>query len=460
MVVIPSLLLIFSFLLTCSYQHFTPNTQKYERLEKWGMENGLLKRKIELKFFSKYEKYYIATEDIEQGEKVLSIPKKLFFDRTLPKSKKLKFLEDKILNTNGTLFYSDLSKEQIFNTVHLIKLLKNRKSKVSKFLEPYFDSFPTDLSNFPILYEPEELRLIRNTFFADIVRYSKETMNEEVKFLRNNFNFTLNIEEYTFYRVMLVANSFNILGINVLVPFTDLFKHHTRDHNMKWEFIKEEEMLVFEATKPIKKGEIIVMANREASNHQLLFFYGYTEENNYLLNEFKVDILHPYFRHQKNFTRRFSKHRMDILNDTCIEENIDVYNEICEYYDYNSGDKLRGYKLMLESLNYYDEDNENVKESDYFTILVSERNRENIKRIIELEKIFVKYRIETLKKRIKELEESHVNNEIDKDNEFDNKEKEIDTSEEKTKPDEIQIVDEEKIENANQFVEEVKKDDL
>jgi hypothetical protein len=448
MVVLLTMFLTFFIMLTSSYQYFAPNTQKYEKLEKWGLENGLQKGKIEISFFNNYEKLYIATEDIEKGERVLSIPKKLFFDRTLPKSKKLSYYQDQILNTNNTIFHSALSKEQVFNTVHLMKLLKNRKSKVAKFFEPLFDFFPTDLSYFPVLYEPEEMKMLRFTFFTEIIKYSRHTMNEELKFLRYDFNLTLNIEEYIFYRALLVSRSFNILATNTIIPFTDLFQHHSKNYNLEWGFDPEENMLILKATRPINKGEVLVMANRITSNSQLLFFYGYTEENNYIVDDYQVDILHPYLRHQKNFTYTFYKTRMNLVNDSFIEDNIEAYNVICKYYDYKMDDKLAGYKLMLESLNYYAEDYEQIKESDYYSVLLNNRNRENIRRITEQEKLFLKFRIEWLTDYIKKLENKKEGDEGKKEDE------------EVKEMDDVKIFDYVRKEEETKVDDEIKKDDL
>lgn len=403
-------LLLILMVINYTTQQYSSSNEKYEKMLEWALENGLEIGDIELVYQNANDRYYIAKEDIPEGTKILSIPRKLFFNRNITMTKNLNKYKDKILNANLSLYKTELAKEQVFNAVHLLKLIKNPKSKIYKFFEPYFNFFPSDLSNFPLLYEPEELKILRFTFLNEIIKYSQTTMDEELKFLRDELNLNLNMEEYYFYRALSVSRSFNIEGINSMIPFTDLFIHNSKEFNIKWLYDIENQVLNIESVKNIKKGENIYMPNNPMSNHLSLFFYGYTEEGNNFLEDYQIDILHPYLRYEKNFTYTFYKQRMNLANDTFIDENLEIYELISKYYDYKQ-EKFAGYKLMLENLNYYAEDYDQIKESDFYTILINKKNRENIKRIIESEKNLLHSRIKQLKDYIKMLEDKDTTKE-------------------------------------------------
>ena len=79
----------------------------------------------------------------------------------------------------------------------------------------------------------------------------------------------------------------------------------------------------------------------------------------------------------------------DLSLESFIGDTMDNYRNMGIFFDMPNNDDT-GYILMLKNLKYYMEEYNIISESDYYKKIILDKNRINIKRIVELEKFLLK----------------------------------------------------------------------
>ena len=134
------------------------------------------------------------------------------------------------------------------------------------------------------------------------------------------------------------------------------------------------------------------------SSSKLLMYYGLTFENNEYIDPFLLKYLHNKLKKEikiKDYILNPEIDDFDLAKQSFIGDTMDTYRNLGSYFDLPNNDDT-GYILMLKNLKYYMEDYNLINEIDYFKKIVLEKNRENIKRVIELEKMLLQKRINLL----------------------------------------------------------------
>lgn len=393
--------------LTIQFIQCSENSSPYTNLLSWGLNHNVSIQKLEMNFTSVNEKYFIAKENIHPNETLLTVPESLFINiQTIKQllTPKFKKILEEILKLDIPLFKTEWAREQAYLALVQEISFRKKNNKLYKNFKPYFESFPDDLDNFPVFFDEEELDLLKGTNFGKTIATAKSTLLEEDKYLHTKFNFTMVDESYIRQRVLTVSRSFNISHLSTLIPFMDLFHVQIENSNAVWNYNQTQKLIEVYSTKEIKQGEAVILDTRPVPNSHCLLFYGFTQTNNTYLARHHIHTIHPRFQKDKNITMTLLKEGYDISNETFIGEMLDVYRMIASHAGFEQGD-IGGYKMMLRNIEYYRHDYDYITPKDYYAKILSRRNRENIKRVIELEIALLEARMKILKDIIQSIEQ-------------------------------------------------------
>ena len=268
-------------------------------------------------------------------------------------------------------------KQQVFIALNLEYAISHKKkSKLYKLYKPYFQSFENNFDYYPLLYGEGELTLINPTNFGAKVINAKQSIFEEFEYIQKNYSYeSLINDEYIKYRIMSVSKFYNFMGNSAIVPFFDFFPIEMNKtlYNVFWNVDNNTKKFIIKSNKNIKKGEKLIMKCLNIPNSRLLMYYGLTFEKNDYIDPFIVKYLHSKLK----------------------KDSIDNYRNLGSYFNLPNNDDT-GYILMLKNLKYYLEDYNLIDETDYYKKIIFDKNRINIRRVINLEKLLLQKRIDLL----------------------------------------------------------------
>ena len=380
-----------------------------ETLLKWAKKNNIeISNKLILNFSSINYKTFYANEDIPENETILKVP----FDKILTVKKFEEYSPEFLLNMysdlnnnssfSNNIFRTSTIKEQTFICLNLIYAITHKKkSKLYKLYKPYFQSFENNLDYFPLLYGEGEIDLLNTTNFGAKLYGAKNSIIEEIKYIQNNFSYeSLISDDYIKYRIITVTKSYNIKGDSGIVPLADFFplELNTEIHNVYWKLDNETNIFYIKSIRNISKGETLKMKCFTAPNSKYLMYYGITFENNSYIEPFRIKYLHPKLKQEikvKTSIMNPNIDDFDLSEQSFIGDTMDNYRNMGIFFNMPNNDDT-GYILMLKNLKYYMEEYNIISESDYYKKIILDKNRINIKRIVELEKFLLQKRIDLL----------------------------------------------------------------
>ncbi len=142
---------------------------KYDALKNWAIENGAEFAKFEIKYLLDKNRYVIASEDIQKGEIIASIPDSLSLHYENPKIKPL------------CLEYGLTGFECI--TVFLTIENKNEKG----FFYPFINFLPLDFDFYPAFYSADLNKLIKGSLIERRHLIWEKIIQDECNEIKVNF---------------------------------------------------------------------------------------------------------------------------------------------------------------------------------------------------------------------------------------------------------------------------------
>ena len=127
-------------------------------------------------------------------------------------------------------------------------------------------------------------------------------------------------------------------------------------------------------------------------------YYGITFDNNSYIEPFRIKYLHSKLKEEiklKSSVMNPNIDDFDLSLESFIGDTMDNYRNMGIFFDMPNNDDT-GYILMLKNLKYYMEEYNTISDSDYYKKIILDKNRINIKRIVNLEKSLLQKRINLL----------------------------------------------------------------
>lgn len=245
--------------------------QYFNKLMKWFYDNGGVSLPLKLVKVSSSNRYLVPKRLIRQNEEIMFAPEKLIISYSNPEIKALcdtVFHKEKVIRLECIAYYVFL---------HI--------NDMSHFFAPYFDYMSFDFKEYPMLYNEEDLKKLKNTNVHTRTQRQNKRVNDAFSdIMRHQNDASLNFDLYRNCFLFAMSRSFqkkmNDLPLSALVPFFELFNFIPGKINTHWDFIKERNGFILRARKDINIDEEIIVNYGRETNEDLLFKYGFTLENN------------------------------------------------------------------------------------------------------------------------------------------------------------------------------------
>lgn len=375
-----------------------------ELITNWSKKNKIfLHPNITLHKTNPNEYYFKSRGNIDSNTLILSIPKKTLITSSSLysklKNKKLIALWDKLLDTESDFIKVFSTKEMMFIAMIMERSMRKQKGNFYSKYKAYLNAFPDNMDNFPMYYTNDELILLKKTHFYNDLILAQSSLEDEEKVINRNLNHSMMSDDYWKYRVLTLANSLNITNETTLVPLLNLFMKDINDDiiNSHWKFDSTAEKFEIYTQGKVSDNQMIILQGSKIPNAVLLLFYGFTYEKNEYISKMNIDVIHPKFKEKLDYDPKFTlfKTSYDLSNTDFISDIFDIYRLLAVKYNYGGNDDAI-YRMMIDNLEYYLKEYDNIKDSDYSKLILSKRNRVNIRRVIETEKRLFRYRINYL----------------------------------------------------------------
>ena len=256
----------------------------YDSLLEWGLNNSLqIAEILGMRYISENNKTYYAKEDMPDQALIMKIPSSLILnlDKALEllNNKKLNKLYSEYQKTEFKISLSFLpaNSEQSFLSylMYLVTHHKKqyKKTKFYKYFRHLFNTFETNLDNYPIFYNKQQLKLIQGSISYTNILFMREQFKEEYNQLEHLYKQqNLYSDEYINFRVLTLAKSINLRNVSSIIPFADMFVSDPIDYNVNLFFNETTKEVYVYTTKEIKKGDILKIDYMPINQNHLLFY--------------------------------------------------------------------------------------------------------------------------------------------------------------------------------------------
>lgn len=388
------------------------NAKTYAKFLKWGRKHNItISNKLDLEFITFNKRYYVAKDEIQEGEVLLSVPLKVILtsDKAiLLSSKKLKvnikeFIKKYYNDDNGLKGVSQSTKEQTVITYAMYRAMESSKGKFIKNYTPFIEMMEENVDNYPVFYTKEEVALMSYTDIGSKVVRSKSGLEEEANLFQQFFNRTIVLEDYLRYRVLIASKSFHFNNQSNIVPFADLFDFNPFNHSAVWNYSESSKEFIITSTKNISKGEVVYLSTPMVPNSKFLLFYGRTFDDNQYIEPYDILYMHPKWKNEENITLDLFDKTYNLANETFINDAFPLYRQLAAVLHMSSSDDSV-YILIRKNLRFYLDEYDEVHEKDYYKETLIKENRLNIQRVIQLERGLLLNRIAFLDQIINDRE--------------------------------------------------------
>lgn len=354
--------------------------------------------------------YFTSTETIPVNTTIISIPTSLFINinkiLSLIKTKEIQELWKKTekMENNYVKYFS--TKEMFFIALTIETYMRTHPKK-NKFYQKYKKYFKFyqyySFDNFPLYYSQDELSFLSGTNFDTNIRTAKRSIEEEIKIIEKELELTVIPDDYIKYRIVTLANSLLIDNTTSVIPFIDFFPYDKIMPYVKWIMNNETNTLDIVSLSEIPKNSIITLEAKKLPNEISLLYYGYTVDDNYLVPPFFIEVLSENLEKKigLNSTINIEKSDYDIARETFDKNIIDSYRTICKNVKGCELDRDLGpYDLMKQNLEDYLKIYDRFTPGNFNINFFNQRKKENVMRVIEMEKQLIKNRITFISKKL------------------------------------------------------------
>ena len=404
----------------------------YDFLLEWGLNNSLMiSNKLGMRYVSENNKTYYAKEEIPEDSLIMNIP----FEIILNINNALELLNSKKLNK----LYSEYKKNEFEISVgflpasvdqsflsYLIYLVNHRqkqykKSKFYQYFQYLINSFETNLDNYPVFYNKNQLRLLQGSLAFMESTLMKELFKEEVDKLEHiHKQKEIDFDEYLRFRTLTITKSLNISNVTSIIPFIDMFANDPIDFNVNFKLNETNNNLYVFTTKKVKRGDILYLRSGYFSNIKRFILYGDTfEKMNDYIESFQIPMVSSTMLNNMK-----QEEKIYDFNESINLNKKKFYKDALKSYkklsllNKEDGSDLSAYKLFLKNLEIMRENYNYITTSDIHKEFVNIKDIYNVKRVLDLEKKFLDNKLNILREFIGKLENKNkkkIENKVNKD---------------------------------------------
>ena len=407
-------------------------SEDYDHLLEWGKSHNVyISEKLAMNYTSENIKNFYAKEEIEKNETIMIIPKdivlnietalKLFGTKTNKLYEKYK--NEKFEFTNEFLKYR-IQQSFLAYLMYAGNKHKTEKNKFYQYFKYFFNTFETNLDNFPIFYNNEQFSLLTSSLLGNEIFQTRALFDEEYTILdKRVLTKRLDYDEYLKYRTYTLSKGNNITGLCTLIPFVDILEVHPTKYNLKLKFDLDDYGVKVIATKKIKTNRKLMVKILSMQNSNMLIFYGKTfKELDNTVNSFLVPYISPLYLTERNLDQSLAKNdKIDLVHEKFYEEAMPTYMEFSKKIK-EDGSPLSALRIFMGNLKAlrkkYDEVTTSQLHKTFFTL----KDVENVKRILNTEMRFYDEKMKV----IDVLIDYTINNNTKKNEEDDEKEPNLD----------------------------------
>ena len=407
-------------------------SEDYDHLLEWGKSHNVyISEKLAMNYTSENIKNFYAKEEIEKNETIMIIPKdivlnietalKLFGTKTNKLYEKYK--NEKFEFTNEFLKYR-IQQSFLAYLMYAGNKHKTEKNKFYQYFKYFFNTFETNLDNFPIFYNNEQFSLLTSSLLGNEIFQTRALFDEEYTILdKRVLTKRLDYDEYLKYRTYTLSKGNNITGLCTLIPFVDILEVHPTKYNLKLKFDLDDYGVKVIATKKIKTNRKLMVKILSMQNSNMLIFYGKTfKELDNTVNSFLVPYISPLYLTERNLDQSLAKNdKIDLVHEKFYEEAMPTYMEFSKKIK-EDGSPLSALRIFMGNLKAlrkkYDEVTTSKLHKTFFTL----KDVENVKRILNTEMRFYDEKMKV----IDVLIDYTINNNTKKNEEDDEKEPNLD----------------------------------
>ena len=378
-------------------------TKDSDLLFEWGKNNSVfISDKIGINYTSENIKNFYVKEEIDKNEVIMTIPPELILNiKTAlnlygPKTKKLydKYKKEKFEYVNEFLSYR---KQQSFLAYLMLQGSKHN-NKFHKFFQYFMNTFETNLDGFPLFYNNEQFSLLTMSQFGNEIFQTKTLFEEEYSILDQKIlSKGLDYDEYLKFRTYTLSKGNNITGLCSLIPFTDILDIHPTKYNLKLEFNLSDYGAKVIATKKIKMKRRLRLKVQTGQNSNSLIFYGKTfKELENTVNSFLVPYISSQYLTEKNMDQSLANNeKLDLAHEKFYEEAMKTYMDFSKKIK-QDGSPLSALYIFKDNLNAMRKKYDDVSTSQIHKAFFTQRDIDNVKRVINLEKRFYDEKMKVL----------------------------------------------------------------
>ena len=402
----------------------------YTNVLKWATSKHLfISPLITMNFLSVNNRSFIANDNIPVNTTILSIPNELFLNINtvlqLCNNKQRQLYKNltSIFNNNYTRTYTtasispnatfvppQLKTDEIFLAFIQSISIPYNKGKIYKKYKHYFNTYQTNLDNYPIYFTDEQMSLLLNTSIGSQIELAKYTLEEEAIHLKRLMNNSLlfNFEEYYKYRVLTVSKSIYYNNTVHLIPFIDLF--NTSPYTYMVELLFDNNAVHVVTTRDVSKDENIILKSFPIPNGNSLMFYGKTYRNVNTIQSYSIPIIHPLWISEHNLKTNGDKleleededDRVELVGDYFYKKSLNKYKKVCKYIGIDDSE-LNAYGVMYENMNRFRKDYLYLSDYMYGKAFYTKQDAINVKRVIDVEKKIISDKVNYVKEIVKAL---------------------------------------------------------
>ena len=398
----PFYLLIISLILLLT-NIASKTTRDSDLLLEWGKNHSVfISDKIGINYTSENLKNFYVKEEIDKNEAIMIIPPELILNLETalnlygPKTKKLydKYKKEKFEYVNEFLSYR---KQQSFLAYLMLQGSKHN-NKFHKFFQYFMNTFETNLDGFPIFYNNEQFSLLTMSQFGNEIYQTKTLFEEEYSILDQKIlSKGLDYDEYLKFRTYTLSKGNNITGLCSLIPFADILDIHPTKYNLKLEFNLSDYGAKVVATKKIKMKRRLRLKVQTGQNSNSLIFYGKTfKELENTVNSFLVPYVSSQYLTEKNMDQSLAiNEKIDLAHEKFYEEAMKTYMDFSKKIK-QDGTPLSALYIFKDNLNAMRKKYDDVSTSQIHKTFFTQKDIENVKRVINLEKRFYDEKMKVL----------------------------------------------------------------
>lgn len=267
------------------------NTKDFDNFIQWLRDNGAQFPSLKFKLYGENERGVHSKTELKKGRTLIHIPRNVLIHDGI--AGQVKHGKQLIEATKNNRANKVPNYKITLVTVYILATIKQ-----NGFYEPYYRILPTNLSNFPIFWEKQDLDYLKGSYMIKSIHMRKQQLLNEYNQLSKlceGFIKSHTFDEFVKIRTIVGSRNFGITinGVKriAMVPLADML-NHDQQPSVSWGFDNEKDGFVMQSRRNIQLGEAITDSYGIKCNSQYLMFYGFTLPNNHAGNFFTTDMVY------------------------------------------------------------------------------------------------------------------------------------------------------------------------